>query len=134
MFNRHTFASQLIFISYGLISWLGMIVHNWVELPRMSLLRPEYLIPTGIYIILLSGWYFQPVYRRLWTGLFILWAAIQLVVGAGLSVLPLSIWPFYPEQSLRHYSAHVFYGLTQVPLLWCRASEFRSAKSSNRTK
>jgi len=34
-----------------------------------------------------------------------------------LSVLPLPVLPFTPEQSLRHYSFHVLYAATQVPLL-----------------
>ncbi len=34
-----------------------------------------------------------------------------------MSVLPLSILPFVPEQSITHYGAHVVYTLGQVPLV-----------------
>lgn len=42
---------------------------------------------------------------------------LQLLGGAVLSVLPVGIYPFEPEQSLSHYSVHVLYGVLQVPLL-----------------
>ena len=38
-------------------------------------------------------------------------------VGGTLSVLPLPVLPFEPEQTLRHYSFHLLYAATQVPLL-----------------
>ncbi|MEV6412731.1 hypothetical protein [Kribbella sp. NPDC051718] len=50
-----------------------------------------------------------------WASLF--WGGLHLVGGAIVSVLPLPILPFDPEQSLRHYLFHVLYGVAQVPLL-----------------
>jgi hypothetical protein len=49
--------------------------------------------------------------------LLLVWALLNLLGGAVLSVLALPFLPFLPEQSLRHYSFHLLYGLTQVPLL-----------------
>jgi hypothetical protein len=49
--------------------------------------------------------------------LLLAWALLNLLGGAVLSVLPLPFLPFVPEQSLRHYSFHLLYGLTQVPLI-----------------
>jgi hypothetical protein len=120
-----------ILASLVLLSWTGMFAHARIELPTISLIRPEYLIPTGIYIILLSGWILQPEHRRVWIWLFFLWAGIQFVLGAWLSVLPLSVWPFYPEQSLRHYLVHVFYGLAQVPILWHLVVVLRKSPASD---
>jgi hypothetical protein len=100
-----------------LLSWAGMIIHNHTELPDLPVLRPEYLIPTGITSILTAGWFKQPSFRRLWSWLQLIWTGIHFVVGAWLSVLPLSIWPFYSEQSFSHYLAHVVYGVAQIPLL-----------------
>jgi hypothetical protein len=40
------------------------------------------------------------------------------VIGGGLlSVLPLSLWPFQPEQSFYHYAFHALYAALQVPLV-----------------
>ncbi len=131
MDDKKLFSSRVLFTCLVLFSWAGMIVHNRVELPMLPLLRPEHIIPTGIYVILLVGWLLQPEYRRLWTWLLFIWVAIHFVVGAGLSVLPLSIWPFYPEQSIRHYFSHVIYGLTQIPLIWHLVSQLRALADSD---
>ena len=45
-----------------------------------------------------------------------IYAAVNLA-GAMLSVLPLGLLPFVPEQSLAHYTAHVIYAGSQLPLL-----------------
>jgi len=42
---------------------------------------------------------------------------LQLIGGAILSVLPLPILPFVPEQSPDHYISHAVYGLAQLPLI-----------------
>ena len=101
-----------------MISWLGMMVHNRVELPGMPLYRPEYLVPTIISLGLFLGWWRQGHSRRVWAWLILFWTALHLIGGAILSVLPLAILPFDPEQSLGHYASHVFYGLAQLPLIW----------------
>jgi hypothetical protein len=44
------------------------------------------------------------------------WAMLNLL-GRTLSVLPLPVLPFEPDQTLRHYSFHLLYAATQVPLL-----------------
>ncbi|HRJ44162.1 MAG: hypothetical protein KJZ86_06525 [Caldilineaceae bacterium] len=35
-----------------------------------------------------------------------------------ISVLPLALLPFDPEQSLGHYGSHILYFLAQLPLIW----------------
>jgi hypothetical protein len=45
------------------------------------------------------------------------WVVLQLIGGALLGVLSIGFYPFNPEQSLGHYSAHLAYGLLQVPVL-----------------
>ena len=45
------------------------------------------------------------------------WGVLNLVIGGIVSVLPLSILPFVPEQSAAHYGAHVVYTLGQIPLV-----------------
>ena len=39
------------------------------------------------------------------------------MIGGIVTVLPLPILPFVPEQSITHYGAHVVYTIGQVPLV-----------------
>ena len=96
------------------ISWLGFLAHNVADLPGQTFLSPETLWPsliTGALLIV----YFAGLKRVAGIGLLI-WATLNLVGGA-LSVLPLPLLPFEPEQTLRHYSFHLLYAATQIPLL-----------------
>ncbi len=101
-----------------LVSWLGMVIHNAVELPHMPFYRPEYLFPALLSLGLYLAWRGQPHRRKTWGWLLFVWAGIHFVIGAMLSAIPLQIWPFSPEQSLGHYLSHVIYGLAQLPLMW----------------
>jgi hypothetical protein len=40
-----------------------------------------------------------------------------MLIGGGLSVLPLPILPFTPEQSYAHYLSHAVYAAAQLPLV-----------------
>lgn len=59
------------------------------------------------------------------TWLLLIWAMLHIVGGAVLSILPLPILPFQPEQSLRHYAFHILYGLIQLPLLLATIAALR---------
>jgi hypothetical protein len=50
---------------------------------------------------------------------------LNLVGGGILSVLPLGLFTFQPEQSLRHYAIHVTYGVAQIPLAVLAARALR---------
>lgn len=97
------------------VAWLGFFVHNVADLPGVSLLAPEYTIPTAVWIALLALWWAAPD-RRGRTFLLLAWTLLN-VAGAILTVLPLGALPFRPEQSVRHYAFHAVYLLAQVPLL-----------------
>ena len=84
----------------------------------MPFYRPEYIFPSLVSLLLFLGWLMQSNRRRLWARLLFAWTSIHLLIGAILSVIPLPIWPFYPEQSIGHYVSHVIYGVAQLPLLW----------------
>jgi hypothetical protein len=66
-------------------------------------------------------------FRRAAVALLLGWAVLNLVVGGVLSVLPLPVLPFAPEQTLRHYSFHALYAATQVPLIIQTCRELRRA-------
>lgn len=101
---------------FMLISWLGEFVHNRYELPQLTILSPENSIPLVISVVLFALWLALPA-KRIILSLILAWALVHLLVGAVLSVLPLPILPFVPEQSVGHYLSHVIYGLAQIPLI-----------------
>ncbi len=97
------------------LSWFGMIVHDRISLPDLSLLDPQVVLPTS------CSW---PCSSRGGHGrdgcsfwLLFGWTLLHFAVGGILSVLPLPFLPFVPEQTLRHYVAHALYAAFQVPLL-----------------
>ncbi|WP_255171046.1 hypothetical protein [Natrononativus amylolyticus] len=104
----------------------GTLVHNLAEFPPSILLGPETLVPVGITLLLGVAMLRSPT-----RGVFLAaagWAAIVAVVGGG-SVLPLSVLPFTPDQTVGHYAAHVVYALAQVPLLWVALRGVRRSSS-----
>ena len=96
------------------ISWLGFLVHNVADLPDQTFLSPETLWPSVVIGALLVV-YAAGLERIAGFGLLI-WSTLNLAGGI-LTVLPLPLLPFEPEQTLRHYSFHVLYAGTQIPLL-----------------
>lgn len=97
------------------LSWATMLGHNLYELP-ISPLAPESTGPLVVAGVLLVVYWIRPRSRvALWAILG--WALANLVVGGVITVLPLPILPFTPDQSLDHYLAHVYYAAGQVPLL-----------------
>ncbi len=97
------------------IAWLGMMLHNAVELPNLSLFSPDAGIPTLLFAGLLAAWWRWP-HKRLTLALLLGWALVNLV-GSILTVLPLRILPFYPEQTVQHYAVHAIYSVAQLPLV-----------------
>ena len=101
-------------VAAAVIAWLGLLVHNVADLQDQTLLSPETLWPSLVTAVLLAAYATGRVHLA-GVGLFG-WALLNLVGGA-LSVLPLAVLPFEPEQTRRHYSFHLLYAATQVPLL-----------------
>lgn len=106
-------ATHPFLLALGL-SWLGMLAHDLVE---FGLPSPQNSLPFFFAVLILAaGWWKMPGHRK--TIKFLSYALIALnLLGAITSVLPLALWPFFPEQSLTHYAVHIFWALSQVPLL-----------------
>jgi hypothetical protein len=110
-----------------LLSLLGYSVHNAVELPSLTPLSPENSIPLVIAVVLGVLCWRSPS-SRLLDGILLAWGLLFLVGGAIISVLPLGILPFQPDQSLSHYILHAQWGLLQLPLIWMSARRLRSPR------
>ncbi len=108
-----------------LLSWLGAYIHTTMEL-QLPIWQPENSFPALVALVLFLGWWRQPQRRRLWTWLLLGWTiGAHLLMGALLSILPLPLWPFYPEQSAAHYFSHLIYGVAQAPLIWVLWKEIK---------
>jgi hypothetical protein len=68
-----------------------------------------------VVLLLAAGW--RLLGRRVVAWLLLGWGWLDTIGGGLLSVLPLPLWPYQPEQSLRHYAVHALYAVLQVPLL-----------------
>lgn len=103
-----------------LLSMLGAVFHNGREFGLAGLLAletatvPIILIELTLFLM----WWKAPGVRNVAMAGLGLLAALHLVGGAIISVMPLQALPFEPEQSFSHYFSHVVYGLAQLPLIW----------------
>ena len=110
------------------LSWLGSYVHTTLEL-QLPVWRPENSFPALVGLLLFLGWWKGPGRRRVWNWLLLAWTAGgHLFLGALLSVLPLPIWPFVPEQTFAHYLSHIIYAVAQLPLIWVLARQLKGEK------
>lgn len=107
------------------ISWLGEYTHNLFELPNLTLLSPENSLPALVSLALLAAWWLTRFSRAV-TLLILAWGMLHLIGGAVLSVIPFPFVPFYPEQTLDHYAAHVGYALAQLPVIILAIRELRT--------
>ena len=117
----------LIFI-FLTISWLGEYIHNLFELPNLTVLSPENSLPALVSLALFAAWWLTS-FNRVVMLLILGWGTLHLIGGALLSVIPFPFLPFYPEQTLDHYAAHVVYGLAQIPLIILASRELRTRQN-----
>jgi hypothetical protein len=104
-------------VAWALVaSCAGRLVHDALEFgaPAPDAWVTVLLLPLGLGL----AWWLWPAARPALQWALVAWGLLNLLAGAILSVLPLPIWPFEPEQSVGHYAAHMVYGLGQLPLIW----------------
>jgi len=109
-------------IAFGM-SWVAMLAHNQFEL-LLTPLDIENSGPLLVDLALLGAYWRFPTSRVVQVAI-LGWAVLNLVIGGVLTVLPLPVLPFVPEQSLNHYLAHVLYAAGQVPLVLLAVSALR---------
>jgi hypothetical protein len=97
------------------LSALSMLAHNLYELP-LSPIDLENSGPIAFAAILGIAYALRPDSKAVAAAV-LGWGVLNLVIGGIVSVLPLAILPFVPEQSITHYAAHVVYAVGQIPLV-----------------
>jgi len=97
------------------VSWASMLFHNQWELP-LTPLDLENTGPLAVDIALFVACWRRPSSRLLWI-VILVWGLLNMVVGGLLTVLPLPVLPFVPEQTVDHYAVHVVYAIGQLPLV-----------------
>ena len=110
----------VVIVAATAVAWSGFLVHNVADLPGQTILSPESLFPTLVWIAALVLW-LVPVTRTAGAWILLIWAVINLVGGA-ISVLPLPFLPYEPEQTVKHYAFHGLYAATQLPLIGVTAA------------
>jgi hypothetical protein len=104
------------------VAWAGFLVHNFADLPGTSFADPNTFGPTLVWLVLAIV---HLVRRSRFTAAVLFgWVALNLFGGI-VSVLPLPILPFVPEQSLYHYGFHVLYAVAQIPALTLLGRDLR---------
>ncbi|WP_438854532.1 hypothetical protein [Agromyces sp. M3QZ16-3] len=110
-------------------SWVAMVIHNQAELP-ITLLDLENTGPLAVDVALLALCWRWPASRIAWS-VVLAWALLNLVVGGLVTVLPLAVLPFAPEQTVEHYLMHVVYAIGQIPLVVVAVIALRGAASGH---
>ena len=120
--------SVLAIVAASALAAGGMLVHDVFEFGPAFLVDPQSLVPLGIFVILAILALRRTAGPGTWVALFT-WGALNLVGGGILSVLPLGLLPFTPEQSLGHYGVHAVYALSEVPLVLVAWAGIRATRS-----
>jgi len=105
------------------VSWVAMLAHNLSELP-LTPVDIENSGPLLVDLALLAAYWRRPTSRVVQVAI-LGWALLNLVIGGMVSVLPLPVLPFVPEQSWSHYVAHLVYTVGQVPLVLVAVAALR---------
>jgi len=116
--------SAAVVVLASVIAAAGMMAHNVLEFGPAFLLDLETLIPLAIFGLLALRAWARPANAVVHVAL-LAWALLNLVGGGILSVLPLWLFPYQPEQSLGHYTVHVIYVAAQLPLVVVAARAVR---------
>ena len=93
----------------------SMLAHNLYELP-LSPIDPENSGPVLFAALLGVAYAVRPDSKAV-AAAALGWGVLNLVIGGIVTVLPLPVLPFAPEQSVTHYGAHAVYALGQIPLI-----------------
>ena len=107
---------RFIIILTVALAWVGLWMHEFYRVPSALGLTLDASLPLLVIAAALLVWWLRAENKRGPTLALLSYGLIN-AIGGFLSVLPLPILPFIPEQTLDHYLVHVWYALCQVPLI-----------------
>jgi hypothetical protein len=93
----------------------GLWFHDAREFPLTHGLTWDVLAMGSIAAALLVAVWRMPA--ATWPAAALAAFGLVMLVGGALSVLPLPIVPFVPQQTVYHYVSHAVYALAQLPLI-----------------
>jgi hypothetical protein len=97
------------------VAWLGAWFHDFREFAGTSGLMADTLAEILIIVAMMALVWRIP--RSRWPRVVLLVFAALWMAGGTLSVLPLAIWPWVPDQSVSHYATHIITALVPIPLI-----------------
>ena len=83
------------------------------------------LMAAGLFLL----WWKAPG-SRMPAVLLLVLGMLHLLGGGIISVIPFKFLPYYPEQSVQHYLAHIVYGVAQLPLIIAMIRQIRQSPRS----
>ncbi len=107
-----------------LLSIAGAVFHNVMEFGWAIVAGPETYASNGVLAVLVLAWL---VFRRRWLLVTAGVVGAVVLLGTILTVLPLPVLPFLPDQSAGHYLVHGVTAVLQVPLPLVAWRTYRSA-------
>jgi len=115
--------SARVLVMAAAFAWVGLWLHELVRVPRLLGFTPDgdlFMIPI---LAVLVFWRLRDAGRRRSPSIALAGYAAVGLLGAIITVLPLGLMPFRPEQTFAHYWAHAGYAASQLPLLAITAKE-----------
>ena len=110
------------------LSAVSMLAHDLYELP-LSPVDPQNAGPIAVAAILGVAYALRPD-SKIVAAAALGWGVLNLAIGAIVTVLPLPILPFEPEQSVTHYAVHLVYAAGQVPLVILASRALRATSAT----
>ncbi|WP_341994975.1 hypothetical protein MRBLWH7_002520 [Microbacterium sp. LWH7-1.2] len=107
-----------------------MLLHNQWELP-LTPVSIENTGPLAFDLALLLACWRWPSSRLAWS-VVLGWGLVNMLVGGIITVLPLPVLPFVPEQTIDHYLVHVVYTAGQLPLILVAVAALRELRPDHR--
>lgn len=104
-------------VSAAALAWGGLWVHELIRVPQLLGFTSDGDIFMLVIIAALVIWWLRDSgVRPAPSAALSIYAAVGFV-GAVVTVLPVTFLPFAPEQTVKHYVAHVVFASCQLPLL-----------------
>jgi hypothetical protein len=112
-------------VASALIGCLGPVVHNVAI--SILLLSPFTLTLVFVYLLPAGVW-FAPSARRTAAVVLFVWGSISLILG-GIGIMPAPLHVTAPEPPFTDLGLHVFYAVTQLPLILVTAFWLSGARA-----